>query len=120
MEVNSGQPVFAAKPALATMYVHRTTNNHSRKNEGKLVKMVSFCHNHYFIYYSLFFLVSMMNRGILSLFVVVFLIQNVLASNVTIWQGQYFIGSLFQQGTFQFNFTVYGANVGGARRATLI
>ena len=56
-----------------------------------------------------------MNRGILSLFVVVFLIQNVLASNVTIWQGQYFIGSLFQQGTFQFNFTVYGANVGGGK-----
>ncbi|MBI2664448.1 hypothetical protein HYX10_03850 [Candidatus Woesearchaeota archaeon] len=34
-------------------------------------------------------------------------------TDVVVWQGQYFKGTEFQTGTFDFNFTVYDAKVGG-------
>lgn len=41
------------------------------------------------------------------------------ATDITVWQGQYFIGTEFQTGTYKFNFTVYDDKVGGGH-ATLI
>ncbi len=38
---------------------------------------------------------------------------NVSASDVSVWQGQYFIGNQFQQGTFEFNFTIYDSKTNG-------
>lgn len=37
----------------------------------------------------------------------------VVATDVSVWQGQYFVGNDFQKGTYQFNFTVYTALIGG-------
>ena len=57
-----------------------------------------------------------MKRGIIGLisFVsVFFLVPSVLASDVSVWQGQYFTGTTFNTGTYDFNFTVYDALVGG-------
>lgn len=34
-------------------------------------------------------------------------------TDVTVWQGQYYIGDQFQKGTFEFNFTVYDASIEG-------
>ncbi len=45
--------------------------------------------------------------------IVLFLIPIVLASDISVWQGQYYTGEIFNQGTFEFNFTVYDAKVGG-------
>ena len=59
-----------------------------------------------------------MKRGILGLILFVsalFLVPSVLASDVLVWQGQYFTGTTFNTGTFEFNFTVYDAKLGGAR-----
>ena len=38
---------------------------------------------------------------------------NVSASDVLAWQGQYFLGTEFQTGTYEFNFNVYDAKEGG-------
>ena len=35
------------------------------------------------------------------------------ASDVLIWQGQYFTGTTFNTGTYNFNFSVYDAPSGG-------
>ncbi len=35
------------------------------------------------------------------------------ASDVLVWQGQYYTGTTFNTGTFEFNFTVYDASTGG-------
>ena len=35
------------------------------------------------------------------------------ASDVLVWQGQYFTGTTFNTGTYEFNFSVYDASVGG-------
>ena len=40
------------------------------------------------------------------------------ASDVLVWQGQYFTGTTFNTGTYDFNFTVYDTLIGGGR-ATL-
>ena len=59
-----------------------------------------------------------MKRGILGLILFVsalFLVPSVLASDVLVWQGQYFTGTTFNTGTFEFNFTVYDAKLGGGR-----
>lgn len=40
------------------------------------------------------------------------------ASDVLVWQGQYYTGTTFNTGTYNFNFTVYDAPSGGGR-ATL-
>jgi len=37
------------------------------------------------------------------------------ASDVLIWQGQYFTGTTFNTGTYNFNFSVYDAPSGGGR-----
>ena len=37
------------------------------------------------------------------------------ASDVSVWQGQYFTGTTFNTGTYDFNFTVYDAPSGGGR-----
>jgi len=37
------------------------------------------------------------------------------ASDVLVWQGQYYIGTTFNTGTYDFNFTVYDALIGGGR-----
>ncbi|MFA6447454.1 MAG: hypothetical protein WCW31_04350 [Patescibacteria group bacterium] len=36
-------------------------------------------------------------------------------NDVAVWQGQYFIGNVFQKGTFDFDFNVYDAAEGGSR-----
>ena len=35
------------------------------------------------------------------------------ASDVLVWQGQYYTGTTFNIGTYDFNFTVYDALIGG-------
>lgn len=58
----------------------------------------------------------MIKRGIIGLILFVnvfFLVPPVLASDIIIWQGQYFTGTTFNVGTYNFNFTVYDAQVGG-------
>ena len=35
------------------------------------------------------------------------------ASDVAVWQGQYYTGTTFNTGTYDFNFSVYDALVGG-------
>lgn len=35
------------------------------------------------------------------------------ASDVLVWQGQYYTGTTFNTGTYNFNFTVYDAPSGG-------
>jgi len=37
------------------------------------------------------------------------------ASDVAVWQGQYYTGTTFNTGTYEFNFTVYDAKNGGGR-----
>ena len=57
-----------------------------------------------------------MKRGIIGLISFVsafFLVPSVLASDVLVWQGQYFTGTTFNTGTYEFNFTVYDAPSGG-------
>ena len=44
---------------------------------------------------------------------VLFLVPFVLASDIAVWQGQYFTGTTFNTGAYEFNFTVYDAKVGG-------
>ncbi|MEE9116988.1 MAG: hypothetical protein V3U02_00150 [Calditrichia bacterium] len=36
------------------------------------------------------------------------------ASGVSVWQGQYYTGTTFNTGTYEFNFTVYDSAIGGA------
>ncbi len=40
------------------------------------------------------------------------------ASDVLVWQGQYYTGTTFHTGTYEFNFTVYDAPIGGGACAT--
>ena len=54
-----------------------------------------------------------MKKGVLLVIVLFSLISFVYAGNVSVWQGQYFKGTEFQKGTFDFNFTVYDAQIGG-------
>ena len=44
-----------------------------------------------------------------------FLVPSVLAEDILVWQGQYFTGTTFNTGTYDFNFTVYDALIGGGR-----
>jgi len=60
----------------------------------------------------------MVKRGISSLIialVLIGLVPSVLASDVLVWQGQYYTGTTFNTGTYEFNFTVYDALIGGGR-----
>ncbi|MEK6888983.1 MAG: hypothetical protein AABW80_02640 [Nanoarchaeota archaeon] len=52
-------------------------------------------------------------KKISLILIVLFLIPVVLADNVAVWQGQYFTGTTFNVGTYNFNFTVYDAKIGG-------
>ena len=53
--------------------------------------------------------------GLITVLLLSFFIPIVLASDVLVWQGQYFTGTTFNTGTYDFNFTVYDALVGGGR-----
>ena len=60
----------------------------------------------------------MAKRGVIGLILFVsvfFLLPSVLASDIAVWQGQYFTGTTFNTGTYDFNFTVYDALIGGGR-----
>ncbi|MEK6952427.1 MAG: hypothetical protein AABX29_05405 [Nanoarchaeota archaeon] len=60
----------------------------------------------------------MVKRGVISLIIVsilIGLIPIVLASDISVWQGQYYTGTTFNTGTYEFNFTLYDAKVGGGR-----
>ncbi len=35
------------------------------------------------------------------------------ANDISVWQGQYYTGTAFYTGTYEFNFTVYDAKEGG-------
>ena len=51
-----------------------------------------------------------------SILIILFLISSisfVLASDVLVWQGQYYTGTTFNTGTYEFNFSVYDAEMGG-------
>ncbi|MDA3836392.1 MAG: hypothetical protein PF542_02105 [Nanoarchaeota archaeon] len=54
-----------------------------------------------------------MKKLIFVLIVLLIIICPVLAKDISVYQGQYFIGTEFQQGTFQFDFNVYDAREGG-------
>lgn len=47
----------------------------------------------------------------LSLLII--LLTSISASDVLVWQGQYYEGTTFNSGTYEFNFTVYDALTGG-------
>ncbi|MFH1325634.1 MAG: hypothetical protein ABIH49_02585 [archaeon] len=47
------------------------------------------------------------------LFLIV-LLSSISAEDVYSWQGQYYTGTTFHQGTYEFNFTVYDAKTGGS------
>ena len=67
----------------------------------------------FYIYYTNKY---MMKRGIIGLILFAsafFLVPSVLASDIAVWQGQYFTGTTFNTGTYDFNFTVYDALTGG-------
>ena len=49
------------------------------------------------------------------LFTAMSFVSEVQASDIAVWQGQYFKGTVLQVGTYEFNFTVYDAKVGGGR-----
>ena len=51
-----------------------------------------------------------------SILIILFLISSisfVLASDVLVWQGQYYTGTTFNTGTYEFNFSVYDAEITG-------
>ncbi len=57
-----------------------------------------------------------MKKEVLFLLIgLVLLIPLVSAADVLVWQGQYYTGTTFNTGTYNFNFTVYDALVGGGR-----
>lgn len=53
-----------------------------------------------------------MKRGLILLIAII-LIPVILASDVLVWQGQYYTGTTFNTGTYEFNFTVYDNLIGG-------
>ena len=56
-----------------------------------------------------------MKKEALYILMIFLLMPAALASDVSIWQGQYFTGTTFNTGTYDFNFTVYNAPIGGGR-----
>jgi len=57
-----------------------------------------------------------MKRGASDLIIILALVMltpAVLASDILVWQGQYYTGNTFNTGTYDFNFTVYDAVSGG-------
>ncbi len=49
----------------------------------------------------------------MSMFISILAVNIVSASDVLVWQGQYFTGTTFNTGTYEFNFSVYDAPIGG-------
>jgi len=47
------------------------------------------------------------------LFFLIILLASISAADVLVWQGQYYTGTTFNTGTYDFNFTVYDALTGG-------
>jgi hypothetical protein len=52
-------------------------------------------------------------KGGLILLMIILLIPIVLAGDVLVWKGQYYTGTTFNTGTYEFNFTVYDNLTGG-------
>ena len=52
-------------------------------------------------------------KKIIILVIIIFCVSGVLASSVSVWQGQYYTGTTFNTGTYIFNFTAYDALIGG-------
>ena len=52
-------------------------------------------------------------RNILLFVFAIILFASVSASDIAVWQGQYFTGTTFNTGTYDFNFSVYDALTGG-------
>jgi len=50
---------------------------------------------------------------LIIVFVGIFTINLISASDVLVWQGQYYTGTTFNTGTYEFNFTVYDNSTGG-------
>jgi CRISPR/Cas system CMR subunit Cmr4 (Cas7 group RAMP superfamily)/cytoskeletal protein CcmA (bactofilin family) len=55
-----------------------------------------------------------MNKVVILLASLLLCMSGVLASSVSVWQGQYYTGTTFNTGTYTFNFTVYDAETGGS------
>lgn len=54
-----------------------------------------------------------LGRLVLLLLSTLLFLPSALASDTQVWQGQYYKGTTFQTGTFEFNFTVYDNRSGG-------
>ena len=50
----------------------------------------------------------------MNLIFVLFLMPFIFANDETVWQGQYYTGSTFHTGVYEFNFTIYNARVDGS------
>ncbi|MBW2993300.1 hypothetical protein KY317_01870 [Candidatus Woesearchaeota archaeon] len=50
---------------------------------------------------------------LISMFILIFTVNLISASDVLVWQGQYYTGTTFNTGTYEFNFTVYDNLTGG-------
>ena len=53
-----------------------------------------------------------MKRGMILLMIII-LIPVILAEDILVWQGQYYTGTTFNTGTYEFNFSVYDDLTGG-------
>ena len=49
----------------------------------------------------------------LIIFMILVFVTITSADDVAVWQGQYYTGTTFNVGTYDFNFTVYDAPLGG-------
>jgi hypothetical protein len=54
-----------------------------------------------------------MRRGKIIFLMVILLFPIISASDVLVWQGQYYTGTTFNTGTYEFNFSVYDSLTGG-------
>jgi DNA-binding transcriptional ArsR family regulator len=50
---------------------------------------------------------------LVNLFILILTANIISASDVSVWQGQYYTGTTFNTGTYEFNFTVFDALTGG-------
>ncbi|MDD5699960.1 MAG: hypothetical protein PHH00_02080 [Candidatus Nanoarchaeia archaeon] len=54
-----------------------------------------------------------MKKGLIIFLVILGLIPIISASDILVWQGQYYTGTTFNTGTYEFNFSVYDDLTGG-------
>jgi len=55
----------------------------------------------------------LLSKVYIYLYLLIILLAGVSASDVLVWQGQYYTGTTFNTGTYEFNFTVYDNLTGG-------